>query len=164
MSELSEALTQLLNQLVAELKANIPNATGETSASLEVQVQDKNNNLFTGVSGKILADKHFFVLETGRRPGKMPPIESIKKWVEAKGFSFPIVTSAGNKIKTAEGLSWAIAIKISKEGSKLFRQGGHSGVISNVLTDSRLDNFAQVFNSELSRVILNNVLTKFQTR
>lgn len=162
MSELSETLKQLLTQLADEIKAGIPNATGKTAASIEVNIEDKNIAGFPLVSGEIKANRYFTVLETGRRPGKMPPIDSIKEWVQAKGFNFPMTTSLGNTIRNAEGLSWAIAIKISKEGTSLFRKGGHSGVISNVLNEQRLDTFFEVFNSKLSRVILNNVLTKLK--
>lgn len=162
MSEISETLKQLLEGIAKELKAGIPNATGKTASSVQVSVKEGNQSGFDITSGKIIANKYFGVLETGRRPGKRPPIESIKEWVEAKGFSFPIITNAGKKIKDSEGLSWAIAIKISNEGTSLFRQGGNSGVISSVLTDQRLDNFAEVFNSKLSRVLLSNLLTKLK--
>ena len=164
MSEVSETLKQLLTQLANELRAKIPNATGKTAASITVDVQEKGDRGFEFTSGKITAAKHYPVLETGRRPGKMPPVESIKEWVEAKGFSFPMVTSTGKKIKNSTGLSWAIAIKISKEGSALFKAGGHSGVISDVLTDQRLDNFVEVFSSSLSRVLLSNLLTNLKIK
>lgn len=162
MNEISETLKQLLDELVKELKANIPNATGKTSQSLEVKVEDKVISGFGITSGKILANKYFGVLESGRRPGKMPPIQAIKEWVEAKSFNFPFTTSAGNTIRNADSMSWAIAIKISNEGTKLFRQGGHSGVISNVLSDQRLDTFSKAFFSKTSRVILNNILTRIK--
>ncbi|MFQ5621285.1 MAG: HK97 gp10 family phage protein [Candidatus Nanoarchaeia archaeon] len=48
--------------------------------------------------------EYAYYMEYGRRPGKMPPIENIRKWAKWHGM---------------EGAEWAIAKKIAKEGIKV---------------------------------------------
>lgn len=66
-------------------------------------------------------EKYFTVLETGRKPGKQPPLDPILSWIKAKSISTDI---------SDKSLAYLIARKIGKEGSLLYRQGGKSGVIS----------------------------------
>ena len=161
MSEISDILKLFLDELAKDLKKNIPVSSGKTAESVEVKVR-QTGGAFSNVSGVILAAPYIQVLEDGRKPGKMPPVASIKKWVETQSFKFPLQpkTTFGSVIKNADGLSWAIAIKISQEGSKLFRDGGKSGVISNVITDNRIDAFTKAFTEKSSRIILDNILKR----
>lgn len=50
-------------------------------------------------------------LEFGRKPGQMPPIEPIQKWVERK---------LGVDPEESKGVAFAIAKKIAKEGTDIF--------------------------------------------
>lgn len=45
-------------------------------------------------------------LETGRKGGKMPPVQAIETWAVKKGLG--------------TGVAWAIAKKIEKEGTRLY--------------------------------------------
>lgn len=159
MSELSNILNQLLEELAREIKAKTPRVTGKTAEAIEVKVTNPGNDLFVRVKGELLGPAYMQTLEDGRGPtrkgtrsGKSMR-ESILEWIEAKGFSFPM-----GKIKNAQQLSWAIAIKIHKEGNKLYRNGGKSGVLSTPLSDSRIENFIEVFNSKASRIMLEQVV------
>ena len=53
------------------------------------------------------------IVEDGRRPGKMPPIEPLVGWVKRKG----LVTGRGKKAQAdARGAAFAIARAIAKRG------------------------------------------------
>lgn len=153
MTETAQVLFQLLTQMASEIKANIPGISGKTRESIEVRIEEDANTLKGGIWGSIAVP----ALETGRKPtssgatkGTPTLQQAILGWIQSKS----IQPSKG----TQEGLSWAIAIKIHREGNLLFRQGGHSGVLSNVINEQRLNNFVEVFNSKASRVLLTNIL------
>ena len=93
-------------------------ATRRTLNSLQVIPSD------TG--GKLVAAEHIIYLEDGRGPTsptgpymKSPDgkslTETIAAWIDAKGLDLN---------------PYAVAKKIHKEGTKLYRQGGKSGVLS----------------------------------
>lgn len=97
-------------------------ASGRWINSLEV-VQER-------LSVKILGAHYTYQLVNGRKPGKMPPVEMIKNWVQDKGIA---------RGKEATGLAWAISKKIAKEGTKYYRQGG-TNLIEDVITPKRIQN------------------------
>ena len=92
-------------------------------------------------------EKYFTVLETGRKPGKQPPTEPIRKWIQSKGIATDI---------SEKSLAYLIARKIGKEGSLLYRQGGKSGVISDFINDKYIkDNLNDRFFLETVDTIFN---------
>lgn len=83
------------------------NATGEWLQSLEVQT--------AGDSVTIRGRHYSEQLAKGREPGKMPPVNAIERWVNAKiGFSG----------SDGRAMAWAIAKKIQKEGTTWYQKGG----------------------------------------
>ena len=83
------------------------NASGEWVDSIETTAA---NNV-----GKIRGRDYSEFLQNGRKPGKMPPIAPIERWVQVKlGLS-------GNE---AKGAAFAIAKKIAAEGTEYHKQGG----------------------------------------
>ncbi len=97
------------------------NATGSMADSLGYTWDGNRLTIFSN-------KKHFTVLETGRKAGKFPPLETIEKWIEDK----PVILQDITK----KSLAYLIARKISEEGSLLYRQGGNSGVISDFINDN----------------------------
>lgn len=65
--------------------------------------------------GIIRARDYTEYLVNGRAPGKMPPIAPIEEWVKAK---------MGLSGAQARGAAFAIATKISQEGTTWYQQGG----------------------------------------
>lgn len=171
MSEISDILKQFLEELADEIKAKIPHVTGKTADGIEVRITDnKTGDIFSSIKGELLAPHYIMTLEHGRGKtkksggGSQSLRESILEWIRAKGFQFPLpATSFTREIKSAEALSWAIAIKIHREGNKLFREGGKSGVLSTVITENRIDAFVQTFNSKVARILLNGVVKYINT-
>jgi len=66
----------------------------------------------------------------GRSAGKMPPVESIKQWIEKKGIK-PLKDNI-----TSTGLAWAIAKSIAKKGTK---ESNHLKIYEMVITPERVD-------------------------
>lgn len=168
MSELSNILQQFLEELATDIKAKVPVVTGKTVEGLEVKVTNPGTDLFVRVKGELLGPAYINTLEHGRGPtrksggGTKTLQESILEWVQAKNIQ-PTLKPRKSLKQTAQqnpqiGLSWAIAIKIHKEGNRLYRQGGKSGVLSVPLTNQRIENFIEVFNSKAARVLLNKVV------
>ena len=79
-------------------------------------------------------------VEIGRKPGTMPPVDAIQRWVHDKGLGGRTrVVSRGPRAgqeqlvragaKVERQIAWAIAIKIKREGIKgkfMFRDGARA--------------------------------------
>lgn len=63
----------------------------------------------TSISIKMLGEQYTGAMTDGRKRGKMPPVDTIRKWIDDKG----ITPDSGTK----DNLAWAIAKKIGKDGS-----------------------------------------------
>ena len=101
-------------------------ATGRTQKSLRYSVDGEK-------ALRIIADSGdrapISTLQYGREPGKMPPINSIKEWIEAKRITYKSIAykrqpSVNWKPKYTpqerglNSLAWAIASKIKKVGTE----------------------------------------------
>lgn len=104
---------------IADIRSRIPNVTGKMSQSLGYTIDNTGLIIFS-------TEKYFTVLETGRKPGKRPPISIIEKWIEDK----PIYGDISRK-----SLAFLIARSIGEKGTILYQQGGKSGVISKSIND-----------------------------
>ena len=130
---------ELINNIRANLGSTGTNATLRTSQSLRIEV--KNDGL--KVNMKLFGREFFNTVETGRKPtpDKKPSkefIENLKPWLAARGID--------------EKAVWAIATKINKQGTKLWKAGGREDIlqpavdtfvnnVSQQLLDSAADNF-----------------------
>ena len=83
------------------------NASGEWVQNLNTRVEDDK--------GIINGRKYTEQLVWGRKPGKRPPISAIEKWVQVK---------LGLSGKQALGAAFAIANKIAKEGTEIYKNNG----------------------------------------
>ena len=82
-------------------------ATGRLVDTLESETSEEGENINTQITG---TDYAIFV-DKGRRAGdKMPPVQSIRNWINARQIR---VTG-----KTTEQLAWAMAKSIAKKGIK----------------------------------------------
>lgn len=121
-------------RLITDIQQNMIDrdqvATGETADSLSYKVEESNG----AISISIFGARHIGALEEGRRPGGMPTIWKIQRWVQAKGLSLN---------------AFAVAKKIAEEGSLLFREGGDSGTLSTVLTAERAEEIREAIGLEV---------------
>ena len=123
-------------KLVQDIQQNMLDrdqvATGETSDSLSYKVEESNGLISISIFGA----RHIGALEEGRRPGGLPPIWKIQRWIQAKGLSLN---------------AYAVAKKMAEEGSLLFREGGDSGTLSTVLTPERAKEISEAIGQDVIR-------------
>jgi hypothetical protein len=103
-------------------------ASGRWQESLVVDVMDLRNGI---VMARVYGEHYTEQLVNGRKPGKFPPIEAIKKWVIEKG-----IAGIMEKAKVSS-IAFLIARKIAKEGTKYYRDGG-TELVSSVFTPERI--------------------------
>jgi len=127
MAALLSYFNTVREQIIAIATEKGMSATGKTLASLEVIPTEKGYELHAANS--------IYFMEHGRGPthsgaaeGNPNLVEIIEDWLEAKGLSLN---------------PYAVANTIHKKGTKLYRAGGNSGVLSIPLNLATLD---QVFN------------------
>jgi len=107
---LQQALQQVGNQIVAEMKANLQrnnnDNTGRLSNSIQATVEGNKLIITMENYGKWVNDGH------ERRAGKQPPIKAIQFWI-AKNAITP------RRGITAKQLPWVIARGIAKRGQTM---------------------------------------------
>jgi hypothetical protein len=127
-------LKNFAEDVIAGIRSRIPNVTGQSSQSLGYRIDASGLTIYSSM-------KYFTVLETGRKPGKRPPVSVIEQWIKEKPIASDISTKS---------LAFLIARKIGEEGSLLYRQGGKSGVISDsinekVIQEKLIDSLSETF-------------------
>ena len=113
-------LTEVLNEFADafiqnarnNLDANQSNASYNLYNSFEKVIEVGEDYFKVSIS---LADYWQF-LENGRAPGKFPPVDKIKEWIEVKPIN-PTPLSNG-KTPSVEQLSFLISRKIANEGTE----------------------------------------------
>lgn len=166
MNAITEIVNQFLTQLASEMRAHLKHPDGTTGKLFEVSITEKGDDLSTTIQGNLLAPSYVENLEHGRGPTvntqpSTPTLQqAILQWVKANSFSFPLApkTTYGHAIKNAEALSWAIAIKIHNEGMK----APAPGILSDVLTQDRIEAFMKVFESSVNKIIFQQLIKDFQ--
>jgi len=83
------------------------NASGEWVANVKTRVE--------GQEGIISGRQYSEQLVYGRRPGAMPPIAPIERWAQVK---------LGLSGAEARSAAFAIAKKIAREGTEIYKDGG----------------------------------------
>lgn len=89
-------------------------STGEAADSIYYKIEDGRITI-----GSTWAFIH--VLEDGRKPGKFAPPDVVEKWIEDKPIRSDI---------PIKSLAFLINRSIAEKGSLIYRQGGHSGILS----------------------------------
>ena len=120
--KLNELFEQLSKDLISKYDELGMRASGAWAKSHEITV--KNN------TATLKANDYTDQLQFGRRPGSLPPVQSIEEWIKEKQVDF----SWARNITAA---AWAIAKSIQFKGTKYFQQGG-TDLISSVITPERI--------------------------
>lgn len=127
------AYRDLLLQESAKVEALIKNslarksATGNLVNSIKVSFNNRNAVVIRGAD---YADDVFY----GRRPGKLPPVDAIRRWARTRGID--------------EKYVWAIAKSIQRKGIKGF----------DYLVSTRA--YIPILRDNLNRQVLKDILRK----
>lgn len=118
-------------------------ASGKTISSLRVYVNDNQGTLF--------GRQAFGVLETGRKPGKVPKgfYQTIQQWVKDKGI----------QVENPKSFAYLVARKIAREGTELHRQGGRADIYSPEIektTQEIMNRAFAVFKDDVTHINLNS--------
>lgn len=98
----------LAKKLIDEIKSNLIKEGKVSSGRLVNSLSYEVIKDLESVTIQILGEKYLKFVDEGRRPGKMPPIGDIKKWVIQKPVKF-----VG---KTDDQTAFIIAKSIGKKG------------------------------------------------
>lgn len=122
-------------KIAGQMEANNRNASGRSVGSLTIEV--------SGNVGVLLGSKSFLAMEHGRKGGKVPKgfVGIIRQWIIDKGIAVaPIPAKTGRAILSPEergirSMAGAIAHKIMKEGTRLYRDGGYNDIYTSAVND-----------------------------
>ena len=113
-----KALTEFGQKIVDNYKAELEACNyqdGQLYRTLSYSVKmDNNSSWLISIS----LEKYWRYIEYGRRPGKMPPLDVIEKWIDVKQIHPHSMTLKSGKtvIPTPPQLPFLIARKIGRDG------------------------------------------------
>lgn len=154
MSQISSILEANGKQIVKDLQESLRskglNASGQTSQSISYNVEETLNKTILS----ILSNRSIGALQFGRRAGKQPPGDVIRKWIDDK----PIQPQGSI---TKDQLAFLIARKIGREGIKVPNRYNPGGAISDVINQNLIDEiFKEVVQASINRLKTATVRTK----
>jgi len=117
-THLEEVLNAFADEVITKAKENLDNNGSNASKNLyntlgaerEIEITDDHFSVKIGI------EDYAWYLENGRGPGKFPPVDKIKEWIEVKPIN-PTPLSNG-KTPSVEQLSFLISRKIANEGTE----------------------------------------------
>lgn len=115
---IKDFLTTMRDGLIAYMDSEDRNATGKSKASIQV------NNL-TGSTGQLVGAQYIEYVFKGRPPGKLPPLNQIIDWCNARGIP--------------RGVAWVIAKNIAESGSKLWQS--KRNIFDEIITEEKINKF-----------------------
>ena len=132
MSDIRNILADSIDEAISAIRNKIPNATGESAASLERVVIEGGEYTFTA---RLLARPYFQTLETGRGPYTGAEVgargafaDRLAEWCRIRGFPSSGLTPEQYS-RAARWLAWYI----NRYGDKQFRSGKTRDVYSSVV-------------------------------
>jgi hypothetical protein len=141
---LSREFEALKTDLIQAYDAKGMRASGKFAETLEVKV--------TGLTAQLWGENYAQQLETGRKSGKFPPIDAIKKWIEDKGIASRIQGEI-----SISSLAFLIARKIAREGWKREQFGGVE-LISEVVTEQRMQKIIDEVGAEQALIYSTEII------
>lgn len=134
-NELNSLAEQLLNEYRKALKEKDSIATGSLAydATKTIRIEGDHIAVYFNLND------YWKYVENGRRPGKFPPIDKIREWIQIKN----IIPRMGpdNKIPSTDQLAFLISRKIAREGI----EGKHQ-------LETTLDNNDAIINKFIERL------------
>jgi hypothetical protein len=99
---------EMIKELVAQLIQANKVASGDLIKNLDYKVLEEMDNLIIQLIDNS-KDQHLKYVDQGRKPGRMPPIKPIVKWITDRKIKLL-------PTEKPEGIAFAIAKKIGRDG------------------------------------------------
>ena len=90
-----DAMVDLQGLILQGAEARGKNATGQTGRSIQTSAIQSQNI----VAGTLTMEAQWKWWGNGRGPGRMPPIDNIQRWIDARGLSLSAYAVAHNMAK-----------------------------------------------------------------
>lgn len=141
MLDVSTLLDELGQKIVADLKNDIRNksitkygavnASGKLEKSIRYEV--------SGATLRVFGEDYIYYLEAGRKPGKRPPKQAIREWIESKPSAQ--ANFGWNQLKEYQknSIVYLIQRKIGEKGTTIYEQGG-SDLVSAIVNRDVITN------------------------
>lgn len=126
---------RIIDEIIAASQAAGQQASGETYKRFRLEVRPNGFTIFgAGYLGALVEGRG----PTKRRGGGGGEslVDRIMQWIQVKGVRADI---------PPRSLAWAIATKIHKEGTLLFREGRNTRILEDVINKNRIAAFAGAF-------------------
>lgn len=158
-----QIVRRVFEQMIARIQENIRtkpvtrhgamNASGRTAASLTYEIRG-NEALMYGAG-------HIFALEFGSGPttngGDGSLKDRIRVWIDDKQIQ-PEPGPNGRPI-SKDSLAYLIARKKHNEGTLLYRQGGKSGILSDVINEQATQDLSEALFFEFEQIVTSKLLS-----
>lgn len=134
---------EIVKDLQGSMSSKRLDASGETSRS----ISHEGEETLTKAILRITANRSIGALQHGRKKGRWPPRDAIRKWIDSK----PISLTDG---MTKDQLAYIIQRKIGLEGIEVPNPKNPGGVISDVINDQLIDKiFKEVKIASINRLV-----------
>lgn len=115
-THLTEVLNEFADYFIELARQNLANNNSNASYDLYNSIEKIIEVGEDSFSVKISLEDYWKWVEKGRRPGKYPPPEAIKRWVELKPVSPQ--PDLNGKTPSVQQLTFLISRKIATEGTR----------------------------------------------
>lgn len=149
MREVEEWLSETTTALIENYNKLGLRASGEWEKSLNGTHEETD----TGIKVIISGAKYTEQLSIGRKPGKMPPRQVILDWIREKNIQ--------SELKP-QTLAYLIQRKIGTEGIKVPNKYNRGGLITDVLTNERINDLIKNVGNVVLREQRSDILTSLK--
>ena len=154
---IEQLLTDIMEGIKRDLRANDQYASGDTERLFEVKLLPTKN----GIEGVLYGPSYLQALITGRGPTKSAGSsggqtlqQKLFQWIKTKGIQ------PREDTMTQESLSWAIAKRMHEDGNKLFQDRGNTELLTNNITTARIDAAIGAFGDKQVEAIMADLTRK----
>ena len=146
----------IVKTIQSKLSTSGANATGKTSASLELEASDTR---LTVTGGKAFNPNYrdgLGYVAGGRGRGGVPPYDAIKEWAYARG----LISNPDREKRIVD----AIRFKIAKEGTNIWKDNSPRDIYQTTITDERITNIYDEINGVFADRVLSEVIKNLNTK
>jgi hypothetical protein len=156
---LFDLVKDFLEGLKTDLAANYNRLGLKASGNWERELETQVEQTTSGIHGKILGADYTWYLEHGRKPNINQGQDALRAWVGWAGSTFLKEWVERRGIAASP---FAIAWKIAREGVKVPNRFNTGGLVSDVVTEARINEFAGNFSRWLVEDLRSDILKTFK--